>query len=469
MIKLFNTFSGTKEPLIPVSEGKIGIYACGPTVYDYFHIGNARVFITIDVLRRYLSYRGYQVTFVQNYTDIDDKMIGRAKEMDITVQDLADRFIDHYLEDADSLGILPADYQPRATEHIPQIITLIEQLLEKGMAYEVEGDVYFDVQSFPSYGKLSGQNLSELASGSRVEVDERKKHPVDFVLWKKEKPGEPSWESPWGRGRPGWHIECSAMSTHYLGDTLDIHAGGQDLIFPHHENEIAQSEGATGKTFVKYWTHVGYLNINEEKMSKSLGNVLTVRQLRQEGDPLALRFFMLSAHYRSPINFTLEYLAQTSKALERLNSLVYNIRQRAAKAVDGTPDNEEEILLQKVQSSWDKFMQSMDDDFNTAEAIGSLFELAREANIYLNRAGGQKIKVLEEILQFYQKTDQILGYLRDTAPLALDEEIEELLQKREEARRRKDWAVADEIRDRLKESGIILEDTPQGVRWKREK
>ncbi len=469
MVKLYNTLTRTKEPLRPVREGKIGIYACGPTVYDYFHIGNARVFITIDVLRRYLSYRGYHVTFVQNYTDIDDKMISKAKEMNITVKELADRFINYYLEDASSLGILLADFQPRATEHIPQIIALLEKLLEKGMAYEVDGDLYFDVQSFPSYGRLSGQNLAELSAGARVEVDRRKRHPMDFVLWKKEKPGEPSWESPWSRGRPGWHIECSAMSMHYLGETLDIHAGGQDLIFPHHENEIAQSEGATGKTFTRHWIHVGYLNINEEKMSKSLGNVLTVHQLREEGDPMALRFFMLSAHYRSPINFTAAYLEQASKALERINTLVFNIRERIPKAVEGIPDGEEESLLQKLQACKDKFIQSMDDDFNTAEAIGALFELAREANIYLSRPGGQKVKVLEKILHFYQETDEILGYLQGSTPSTLEQEIEELITRREEARRQKNWAVADGIRDRLKERGIILEDTPQGVRWKREK
>ena len=468
MITLYNTLTNRKEPLKPVREGEIGIYACGPTVYDYFHIGNARIFILFDVLRRYLTYRGYKVTFVQNFTDIDDKMINRAKELGISVTELAARFIQAYQEDAAALGVRPADHHPRATEHIPQIIALIQKLLEKDLAYEIEGDIYFHVEAFPDYGKLSGQGLDELQLGARVEIDARKKHPMDFALWKKKKPGEPSWESPWGKGRPGWHIECSAMSMHYLGDTMDIHVGGQDLIFPHHENEIAQSEGATGQTFVRHWIHAGYLNIDQEKMSKSLGNVLTIKELKKTTDPLVLRFFMLSAHYRSPINFSAEYLQQATRALERLHTLVYNLKdsiQRLAKDFPDTAD--EEHLLQSLEENRKKFITVMDDDFNTAGAFAVLFELAKDTNIYLNRPQQPQRKVLELILEFYREVDEIFSYLpQQPQSTALEKEVEALIASREEARRRKDWALADSIRDQLREKGIVLEDTPRGVRWK---
>jgi len=466
MIRLYNTLTRKKEILQPVEEGKIGLYACGPTVYDYFHIGNARVFIFFDVLRRHLSYRGYKVTFVQNYTDIDDKMINRAAEMGITVDGLAEKFIRCYKEDAAALHIEPPDYEPRATEYIPQIIALIQKLIEKGHAYELDGDVYYDVESFPDYGKLSHQDLDELALGVRVELDERKRHPMDFVLWKKEKPGEPSWDSPWGKGRPGWHIECSAMSMHFLGETLDIHAGGRDLIFPHHENEIAQSEGTTGREFARYWLHAGYLNIDSQKMSKSLGNVFTVRGLRQKYDPRVLRFFMLSAHYRSPMNFSEELLQQAASALERLNNAVFNLQDCLKKSHDGPPDDEEKALLQFLEESREKFIQSMDDDINTADAIAALFELARSTNSYVNRSHSQSSEVVEKLVQFFQEADSILGFLDTRQPEELEGEIEELIARREEARREKNFALADAIRDQLRERGIILEDTPQGVRWK---
>ncbi|NLX91794.1 MAG: cysteine--tRNA ligase [Firmicutes bacterium] len=467
-MKLYNTSSRKKENLQPVKEGKIGIYACGPTVYDYFHIGNARVFLVFDVLRRYLQYRGYKVTFVQNFTDIDDKMIKRADELKISVEELAGRYIRAYQEDAEALGILPADYHPRATHHIPQIIALIEKLMENNLAYELEGDIYFHVPSFPSYGKLSHQNLEELSLGARVEIDERKRHPMDFALWKKEKPGEPSWESPWGRGRPGWHIECSAMSMAYLGETLDIHGGGQDLIFPHHENEIAQSEGATKRLFARHWLHVGYLNIEEEKMSKSLGNVLTVRELIKEIDPMVLRFFMLSAHYRSPINFSREQLMQAGKALERLNTLLYKLRERLERVAEGVPVQEEQELLNFLTASRKRFLEVMDDDFNTAEGTAVLFELARKTNVYLDRFPEQKRNVLQPILDFYNEVNNIFGFLqKGFEPVsALEKEIEELINTREKARREKNWALADAIREQLKERNILLEDTPHGVRWK---
>lgn len=466
MIQLYNTLTGQKETLQPVSQGKVGIYACGPTVYDYFHIGNARVFVTFDVLRRYLAYRGYEVTFVQNYTDIDDKMIKRAAEMGITVNELAERFIRAYEEDAAALGIRLPDHQPRATQHIPQIITIIEKLMDRGIAYNVDGDLYFQVQAFPAYGKLSHQPLAELAAGARVEVDPRKRHSMDFALWKKKKEGEPSWGSPWGEGRPGWHIECSAMAMHYLGEEFDIHAGGQDLVFPHHENEVAQSEGATGKPFARYWMHVGYLNINKEKMSKSLGNVLNVREMRKQFDPRAIRFFLLSAHYRSPLNFTAEQLEQTARALERLDTLLYNIEERLPRLHTAQPDPQEEALLQLLAASRERFIAAMDDDFNTAEGIAVLFELAREANIYLNRPQGQKENVLRPLLDFYLEMDDIIGFARRGQVTTLEEEIAALITLRKEARQRKDWAEADVIRENLRQRGIILEDTPGGVRWR---
>ena len=466
MIKLFNTLTGKKENFEPVNEGQVGIYACGPTVYDYFHIGNARVFITFDVLRRYLVYRGYAVTFVQNYTDIDDKMIKRASELGITVDELAERYIQAYEEDATALGIHLPDQQPRATQHIPQIIAIIGQLIERGIAYAVDGDVYYHVQAFPSYGKLSHQPLQELAAGARVEVDPRKRHPMDFALWKKEKPGEPAWDSPWGRGRPGWHIECSAMSMHYLGETFDIHAGGQDLIFPHHENEIAQSEGATCNPFARYWMHVGYLNINQEKMSKSLGNVLNVRELRKKANPQAIRFFLLSAHYRSPLNFSPEQLEQAKRALERLNTMIYNMQERLPRLDQGPEDQEEQALMDRLAASRKRFVAVMDDDFNTAEGIAVLFELAREVNTYLNRSEGQKENVLRPLLEFYREVDDIFGFATEEEINPLKQEIVALINRREDARRRKDWAEADMIRDTLRERGIILEDTPSGVRWR---
>ncbi len=468
MIRFYNTLSRNKQTLQPVQEGKIGIYACGPTVYDYFHIGNARVFLTFDVLRRYLQYRGFDVTFVQNFTDIDDKMIKRAAELQISVDELAERYIRAYREDTEALGVLPADYHPRATHHIPQIIAFIEKLLEKNLAYELEGDIYYHVASFPSYGKLSHQNLDELSLGARVEIDARKRHPMDFALWKKEKPGEPSWESPWGRGRPGWHIECSVMSMVYLGNTLDIHGGGQDLIFPHHENEIAQSEGVSGQPFARNWLHVGYLNINEEKMSKSLGNVLTVRQLVKEINPLVLRFFMLSAHYRSPINFSGEHLEQAGKALERLNTLLYKLQERLGRVAEGVPSAEEEELLDFLEASRERFVETLDDDFNTAEGTAVLFELARKTNTYLDRFPEQKQNVLEPILKFYKEVNDIFGFLKmgPEAVSVLEKEVEELISTREKARSEKNWALADAIREQLKEKNILLEDTPQGVRWK---
>ncbi|NLP36378.1 MAG: cysteine--tRNA ligase [Firmicutes bacterium] len=466
-IRVYNTMTRQKEEFVPVNNNKVGIYVCGPTVYDYFHIGNARIFIVFDVIRRYLEWRGYDVTYVQNFTDIDDKMIKRAQELGITVPELAERFIEAYREDAGALGVKKADVHPRATQHIEEIIQLIETLMEKKMAYNVDGNVYFDTQAYAQYGRLSKQPLEELEAGARVEVDEQKKHPLDFALWKKQKPGEPAWESPWGLGRPGWHIECSAMSMKYLGDTIDIHAGGPDLVFPHHENEKAQSEAATGKPFAKYWLHAGYLNINKQKMSKSLGNFLTVRELGKEIDPLVIRFFMLSAHYRNPINYSPELLQQAQSGLERLNNVVYNLRHLLTTLPAGeeeTSDTEEK--LQALQAYRERFIVAMDDDFNTADALAVLFDLARETNTYLKKKEISRT-VVAQTLQFFEEVGSILGFFTEKEDSELDERINAMIAERQEARARKDWATADAIRDELVAMGIILEDTPQGVRWRR--
>ncbi len=460
-IRVFNTLTRKKEEFVPVNEGRVGIYACGPTVYDFFHIGNARIFIVFDVIRRYFEYRGYRVTFVQNFTDIDDKMIKRADELGISVPELAERFIAAYFEDAEALGVRPADLHPKATEYIPEMVELIENLMAKGLAYEIDGDVYFHVPAFPAYGELSGQPLEELASGARVDVDERKRHPLDFALWKKQKPGEPAWDSPWGKGRPGWHIECSVMSMKHLGNTLDIHAGGPDLVFPHHENEKAQSEGATGQPFTRYWMHAGYLNINQEKMSKSLGNFFTVRDLRRQYNPQIIRFFMLSAHYRNPINFSDDLLRQAESGLARLNNAVFSLRDRLAKLPE-TTDTEE-------GPDWTPFRQrftaAMDDDFNTADALAVLFELARETNTYLKNEQVSR-QAVAAALSLFEELGGVLGFFA-AAEESADATVDELVARREEARRKKDFKTADAIRDELTAMGILLEDTPQGPRWRR--
>lgn len=465
-IRVYNTLTRKKEPFVPVREGKVGMYACGPTVYDYFHIGNARIFIVFDVIRRYLAYRGYDVTFVQNFTDIDDKMIKRAAEMGITVAELADKFIEAYFEDARALGVRDADVHPRATEHINEMIEHIKGLIDRGMAYEVDGDVYFHTPAFDKYGELSGQPLDDLMAGARVETDEKKRHPLDFALWKKQKPGEPAWDSPWGPGRPGWHIECSVMSAKYLGETLDIHGGGPDLVFPHHENEKAQSEGLTGKPFVKYWLHAGYLNINQEKMSKSLGNFKTVRDIRKEYDPKVVRFFMLSAHYRSPINFAPELLEQAKNALERLENAVFSLRDRLGRQTRAEMNKEDEERLESLAHYRQRFVEAMDDDFNTADALAVLFELARETNAYL-KTPEPALPVLKATLALFEELGDILGFFSPEESQGDDAQIEALVAKREAARKEKNWKLADAIRDELQAMGIIVEDTPHGPRWRR--
>lgn len=466
-IRVYNSLSRKKEEFVPAKGKKVGMYVCGPTVYDYFHIGNARIFIIFDVIRRYLCWRGYDVTFVQNFTDIDDKMIKRAGELGIPVSELAERYIEAYFADAEALGVRRADYHPRATEHIPEIIEIIDKLLAGGLAYNLDGDIYFHTPAFAGYGRLSHQPLDELVAGARIEVDRRKKHPLDFALWKKQKPGEPAWESPWGKGRPGWHVECSAMAMKYLGETVDIHGGGPDLAFPHHENEKAQSEGVTGRSFVRYWMHAGYLNVNREKMSKSLGNVLTVRDLRRTVDPLVIRFFMLSAHYRSPINFAPELLDQAQSGLERLNNVVYNLRDLREKLPQANGSSTQgwrkAVNLEEYR---ERFTVVMDDDFNTADAISVLFDLARAVNSYLKEESPAR-EAVEEILSFFEETGDILGFFAPPEKEELDAKIMEMIARRQAAREAKNWAEADAIRDELLAMGIILEDTPQGVRWRR--
>ena len=458
-MQIYNSLSRGKEDFTPIQEGKVGIYACGPTVYNYFHIGNARPFIVFDVLRRYLEYRGYEVTFVQNFTDIDDKMITKANEEGTTVQAIAERYIAEYFTDAKALGIRPATVHPKATEHMPQIIALIEKLMEKGLAYERDGDVYYRVKAFPQYGGLCGQHLEDLASGARVSVDEHKEDPLDFALWKAQKPGEPAWESPWGMGRPGWHIECSAMSTTYLGDTFDIHCGGKDLLFPHHENEIAQTSGATGKPYVNYWMHNGFINIDNEKMSKSKGNFFMVRDIAKEYDLEAVRMFMLSAHYRSPVNFSRDMIAQAQSSLERLYIARNQLAFLLGMAADVPPSQAEKEFMQECDRTAERFNAAMDDDLNTADALGALFELVREVH-KLPASGGSRQAILygQEVLQ---RLTGVLGLLTKQED-GMSPEAQKLVDERAEARKNKDWKRSDELREAIKAMGYILEDTPAG-------
>ena len=479
-LMLYNDLTRKKEPFVPLKPGHVSFYSCGPTVYDFFHIGNARPFIVFDVLRRYLEHSGYKVTFVQNFTDIDDKMIDRAHAEGIEVSDLAARFIAEYYKDADALGIGRADVAPLATEHMPEIIGIIRKIVEKGHAYVSDGDVYFDVRSWPGYGKLCKQSLDELEAGARVEVGERKRDPLDFALWKAQKPGEPAWESPWGKGRPGWHIECSAMSSKYLGTTIDIHSGGVDLTFPHHENEIAQSEAATGEPFVRFWLHNGFLLIDKEKMSKSLGNFMTARAARQKYPPLAIRLFMLSAHYRSPINFAPEGLEQAERGVTRLRNcrsdLAFARKTRMGEGGDAGAFLAD--FLAELKRLDDGFHAAMDDDFNTAAAVGVLFEIVKAINTGLKEHPVLPAAFFDAAEAELEKIDRILGVI-GPEELPRDEgmgdgdglgdaEIERLIAERNAARKAKDFARSDAIRDRLMEQGVVLEDTAQGTRWKRE-
>jgi len=465
-MKLYNSMTMQKEEFVPLVEGKVTMYACGPTVYDYIHIGNARPIIVFDALRRYFEYRGYEVTFVQNFTDIDDKIIRRANELGISSRELAEKFIEEYFVDAKGLGVREATVHPRATENIPQIIELIQTLMDKGLAYESGGDVYFRTERYDGYGKLSHQSLDDLLAGARVDVNEIKENPMDFALWKKAKPGEPSWPSPWGEGRPGWHIECSAMSSRYLGKTIDIHCGGQDLTFPHHENEIAQSEGASGQTFVRYWLHNGYINVDNRKMSKSLGNFFTVRDAAAAYGYENIRMFMLMSHYRSPLNYSGEALTHAKNALERLKQARKNLLFVKENGREGEID--EAGLDKKLEVYRSRYIEAMDDDFNTADAISVIFELVREANTLVS-SGTMARREAERYLSLFDELTGVRGllYAEKDADTELAEEVEALIAARQAARKAKNWAEADRIRDKLKEMGIILEDTPQGVRWRR--
>ena len=458
-MQIYNSMTRKKEEFVPVTPGKVRMYVCGPTVYNYFHIGNARPFIIFDVLRRYFESRGYEVTFVQNFTDIDDKMIRRANEEGITVSQLAERFIAEYFIDAKALGIRPATVHPRATEHIPQIIALIQKLVDNGLAYAADGDVYYRVRAFDHYGCLCGQNLDDLESGARVDVDEHKEDPLDFALWKAQKPGEPAWDSPWGKGRPGWHIECSAMSMTYLGDTFDIHGGGKDLLFPHHENEIAQSEGATGKPYVHYWMHNGFINIDNEKMSKSKNNFFTVRDIAKEYDLKAVRMFMLSAQYRSPVNFSRELIQQAQSSLERLYGARDQLDFLESNAAQREPDAEERAVMDAADQALAKFNDAMDDDLNTADALGALFELVRE--IFRLPQSSVSRETVAHIRAQMQRMTDVLGLLAKQTD-ELTPEVRAMATEREAARKAKNWKRSDELRDAIKAAGYILEDTSAG-------
>lgn len=462
-ITIYNSLTRKKEKFVPIEPNKVKMYVCGPTVYNYIHIGNARPAIVFDTVRRYFEYKGYEVTYVLNFTDVDDKIINASKETGESVESLTNRFINAYLKDVGALGVKKATHHPRVTETIDEIIKFIEALIEKGYAYEVDGDVYFQPRKFKDYGKLSDQSIDELRAGARIKVGEKKKDPLDFALWKKAKEGEISWDSPWGKGRPGWHIECSAMVRKYLGETIDIHAGGQDLTFPHHENEIAQSEALTGKPFANYWMHNGYINIDNEKMSKSLGNFILTKDIIAKYDPMVVRFFMLSVHYRNPINFTDELLESAKNSLERIRISYQNLEHRKKASTNLALDSEQ--WLEKIAEKIDAFEAAMDDDFNTANAITVLFELSREANLYLEK-NQTDVKVIEAFQNAMKTILDVLGIEMEEEDL-LDEEIERLIEERNEARKARDFERADKIRDMLLEKNIILEDTPQGVRWRR--
>ncbi|NLL51406.1 MAG: cysteine--tRNA ligase [Peptococcaceae bacterium] len=477
-IRLYNTMTRGKEDFIPREPGKVAIYACGPTTYNFFHLGNARMLVVFDMVRRYLKYRGYQVTYVQNFTDVDDKIINRAAEEGCDPMELAQRYIDEYYKDAAALNILKADVHPKATEHIQDMIALIEELEKKGLAYNVDGDVYFAVEQFPGYGKLSGRTLEDMQAGARVEVNEKKQNPLDFALWKKAKEGEPFWESPWGRGRPGWHIECSAMSLKYLGPGFDIHGGGGDLVFPHHENEIAQAEGCLdGQEFAKYWVHNAFITVNQEKMSKSLGNFFLVREVLEKFPGEVIRFYLLGTHYRSPLDFDHDKLVMAAKGLERLKNSVRLAKEALAKGLPTTdrplgslPQAEEE-LLKAVSAAKGDFIEAMDDDFNSAQAYAALFEIAKNINTYLTGENNQAY-ALTEAVAILEELAGVLGFNLGAENEAQSEMTEKLsqvmdlvLEIRVKARQQKDWATADLIRDKMKEIGITIEDTPEGSRW----
>jgi cysteinyl-tRNA synthetase len=481
-LRVYNTMTGGKEEFIPQEPGKVRMYVCGVTVYDHCHIGHARANVVFDVIYRYLKYAGYDVTYVRNYTDIDDKIINRANREGVTYNVISERFIAEFDKDMAALRLQLPTHQPRATEHIDGIIAIVQRLIDKGIAYEADGDVYFAVEKFPGYLRLSKRNLEEMQAGARIEVDERKNNPMDFALWKSSKPGEPWWESPWGQGRPGWHIECSAMSMEFLGETFDIHGGGKDLVFPHHENEIAQSEAANGKPFVKYWLHNGFVNINSEKMSKSLGNFFTIKEVLERYDYEVLRFFLISAHYRSPLDFCDQNLTEADTAMERIYGALASVDDYLAAAPEGGGDGDPE-LAEKVSGFMDRFREAMDDDFNTAQALGHLFDLVRSVNRVAADASARngantelfrRVKSIFGVVAgvygiFDSEPRAFLGRLQSRKVLSAEitpEEIEALITERTEVRRAKNFARSDEIRDYLLEKGVQLLDSAQGTSWK---
>ena len=462
-MKILNTLTRRKEEFVPINEGKVGIYVCGPTVYDYIHIGNARPMIVFDTLRRYLEYKGYDVNYVSNFTDVDDKIIKRANEEGVDASVISERYIAEVKKDMAALNVREATTHPKATEEIPDMIEMVKTLIEKGYAYEVNGTVYFRTRKFKDYGKLSKKNIDDLRSGNRdllVSGVDEKEDPLDFVLWKPKKEGEPSWPSPWGDGRPGWHLECSVMSKKYIGDVIDIHAGGEDLVFPHHENEIAQSEAANGTEFARYWMHNGFLKINNEKMSKSLGNFFTVREIAEKYPLQVIRFFMLSAHYRSPINFSADLVEASKNGLERILTAVDRL-----KSISGTEGEVDKAVADEMDAFVKKYEAAMDDDLNTADAISVIFELVKYANVNVTEESTKA--TVELVLNTVTKLCDILGIITEKKKEILDSDIEALIEERQAARKAKNFARADEIRDQLSDMGIILEDTREGVKWKR--
>ncbi len=467
-MKIYNTMSKRKEEFVPLEEGKVKMYVCGPTVYNFIHIGNARPMIVFDTVRRYFEYRGYDVNFVSNFTDVDDKIIKKAIEEGVTADEISKRYIAECKKDMDAMNIKPATKNPLATEEICGMVDMIQTLIDKGYAYEKNGTVYYRTRKFEDYGKLSHKNLDDLQSGGRallVTGEDEKEDPLDFVLWKPKKEGEPAWTSPWSEGRPGWHIECSEMSKKYLGEQIDIHAGGEDLIFPHHENEIAQSEAANGKEFAKYWMHNGFLNIDNRKMSKSLGNFFTVREISEKYDLQVLRFFMLSAHYRSPLNFSAELMEAAKNGLERILTAAENLKFLSGNASADTMTEEEKELLAKADVYTEGFERAMDDDFNTADAIASVFELVKYINTTAD--GNRSKEYLDSLYERLFKLTDVLGIIIERKEEMLDEEIEAMIEKRQAARKERNFALADQIRDELLQKGIILEDTREGVKWKK--
>jgi len=472
LLRVYNTLTRKKEEFIPLNGKRVGMYVCGPTVYDYSHVGHARSYVAFDVIRRYLEYKGYTVIYIQNITDVDDKIIKRANELGEDPLSLSKRFTEAYFEDMEKLNVQRANIHPKVSDHIPEIIEFIDRLIKEGYAYEVDGNVYFSVSKAKDYGKLSHQPMENILAGARVEVDKNKRDPRDFALWKKVKPGEIFWESPWGKGRPGWHIECSAMAIKYLGPSIDIHGGGMDLIFPHHECEIAQSEAYTGKPFVKYWIHNGFVTINKEKMSKSLGNFFTIREVLEKYDGETLRFFLLSTHYRSQIDYSDKHLQEAKQALQRIRGAINKLKTliKQSREESKEPSEEERELIEQVRKSKQKFMDAMDDDFNTREAMPAIFELTRMVNS-LDASSRISRSTLEEALQTYNEFGQILGLFQEEERRETDEEtvgklVDILIELRNRFRKEKDWKTADYIRERMREAGILLEDSKEGTTWK---